>query len=128
MRLSACSLTVFSAASSRCSSSATRLCTAAKCAFASRIWTGDGEDMSHEEYASLGAIFGMTTCLAAQARDAPDDPLNYFLGGCASGVFLGARTHSAMTGTTACLGLGTLAMFTKVGKAEGWRLTGPPRM
>uniref|UniRef100_A0AAZ3SSH5 NADH dehydrogenase [ubiquinone] 1 alpha subcomplex subunit 11 n=1 Tax=Oncorhynchus tshawytscha TaxID=74940 RepID=A0AAZ3SSH5_ONCTS len=159
MRLSACSLTVFSAASSHCSSSATRLCTATRCAFASRIWTGDGEDMSHEEYglvgsayhivafqpdsaiqavqratngtvtmAALGAIFGMTTCLAAQARDAPDDPVNYFLGGCASGVFLGARTHSAMTGMTACIGLGTLAMFTKVGKMEGWRLAGPPRM
>uniref|UniRef100_A0A8C8I5H2 NADH dehydrogenase [ubiquinone] 1 alpha subcomplex subunit 11 n=1 Tax=Oncorhynchus tshawytscha TaxID=74940 RepID=A0A8C8I5H2_ONCTS len=64
--------------------------------------------------AALGAIFGMTTCLAAQARDAPDDPVNYFLGGCASGVFLGARTHSAMTGMTACIGLGTLAMFTKM--------------
>uniref|UniRef100_A0AAZ3P6K8 NADH dehydrogenase [ubiquinone] 1 alpha subcomplex subunit 11 n=1 Tax=Oncorhynchus tshawytscha TaxID=74940 RepID=A0AAZ3P6K8_ONCTS len=44
--------------------------------------------------AALGAIFGMTTCLAAQARDAPDDPVNYFIGGCASGVFLGARSDS----------------------------------
>merc|ERR1711931_32483 len=78
--------------------------------------------------ASLGAIFGMATCLSAQARDAPDDPVNYFLGGCASGVFLGARTHSAITGTGACLGLGTLAFFTKVGKMEGWRLYGPPKM
>ncbi|XP_036410191.1 NADH dehydrogenase [ubiquinone] 1 alpha subcomplex subunit 11 [Megalops cyprinoides] len=78
--------------------------------------------------ASLGAIFGMTTCLSAQARDAPDDPLNYFIGGCASGVFLGARTHSAMTGTTACLGLGVLAMFTKVGKKEGWKIAGPPEL
>ncbi|KAG7456561.1 hypothetical protein MATL_G00237030 [Megalops atlanticus] len=78
--------------------------------------------------ASLGAIFGMTTCLSAQARDAPDDPLNYFIGGCASGVFLGARTHSAMTGTSACLGLGLLAMFTKAGKKEGWKITGPPEL
>ncbi|KAL7867249.1 hypothetical protein AOLI_G00150630 [Acnodon oligacanthus] len=78
--------------------------------------------------ASMGAIFGMATCLSAQARDAPDDPTNYFIGGCASGVFLGARTHSAVTGTTACLGLGMLAMLTKVGKMEGWRLTGPPRL
>ncbi|KAM6962845.1 NADH dehydrogenase [ubiquinone] 1 alpha subcomplex subunit 11 [Aplochiton taeniatus] len=78
--------------------------------------------------AALGAIFGMATCLSAGARAAPDDPLNYFIGGCASGVFLGARTHSAMTGTTACLGLGTLAMFTKVGKMEHWRITGPPRL
>ncbi|KAL1023080.1 hypothetical protein UPYG_G00036180 [Umbra pygmaea] len=78
--------------------------------------------------AAMGAIFGMTTCLVAQARDAPDDPLNYFLGGCASGVFLGARTHSAMTGTSACLGLGTLAMFSKIGKMEGWRLSGEPKL
>lgn len=42
--------------------------------------------------ASLGAIFGMATCLSAQARDAPDDPLNYFIGGCSSGAFLGARS------------------------------------
>lgn len=40
----------------------------------------------------MGAIFGMATCLSAQARDAPDDPLNYFIGGCASGAFLGARS------------------------------------
>ncbi|KAM3876064.1 NADH dehydrogenase [ubiquinone] 1 alpha subcomplex subunit 11 [Diretmus argenteus] len=78
--------------------------------------------------ASLGAIFGLTTCLSAQARDAPDDPVNYFIGGCASGAFLGAKTHSIMTGTSACLGLGTLAFFTKVGKMEGWRLYGPPKL
>ncbi|KAM9363994.1 NADH dehydrogenase [ubiquinone] 1 alpha subcomplex subunit 11 [Pholidichthys leucotaenia] len=78
--------------------------------------------------ATLGAIFGMTTCLSAQAREAPDDPLNYFIGGCASGIFLGAKTHSVSTGTSACLGLGTLAYFTKVGKMEGWRITGPPKL
>ncbi|TSM94652.1 NADH dehydrogenase [ubiquinone] 1 alpha subcomplex subunit 11 [Bagarius yarrelli] len=72
--------------------------------------------------ASLGAIFGITTCLSAHVRDAPDDPMNYFLGGCASGAFLGARTHSVMTGTTTCLGLGIVAMLTKVGKKEGWRI------
>ena len=42
--------------------------------------------------ASLGAIFGMATCISAQVREAPDDPLNYFIGGCSSGVFLGARS------------------------------------
>lgn len=41
----------------------------------------------------MGAIFGMATCLSAQARDAPDDPTNYFIGGCASGIFLGARSE-----------------------------------
>ncbi|CAL8256055.1 unnamed protein product [Merluccius merluccius] len=78
--------------------------------------------------AALGAIFGMTTCLSAQARDSPDDPLNYFIGGCASGVFLGARTHSIMTGTSACLGLGLVAFFTKVGKVEGWKLSTEPKV
>ncbi|XP_029906009.1 NADH dehydrogenase [ubiquinone] 1 alpha subcomplex subunit 11 [Myripristis murdjan] len=78
--------------------------------------------------AALGAIFGMTTCLSAQAREAPNDPLNYFIGGCASGAFLGARTHSITTGTSACLGLGTLAFLTKAGKTEGWKLTGPPKL
>ncbi|XP_029285234.1 NADH dehydrogenase [ubiquinone] 1 alpha subcomplex subunit 11 [Cottoperca gobio] len=72
--------------------------------------------------ATMGAIFSMATCLSAQAREAPEDPVNYFIGGCATGVFLGARTHSAMTGTSACLCLGTLAFFTKVGKMEGWKL------
>ncbi|KAG7228926.1 hypothetical protein INR49_008704 [Caranx melampygus] len=43
--------------------------------------------------ATMGAIFGMGTCLSAQAREAPDDPLNYFIGGCASGIFLGAKSR-----------------------------------
>ncbi|XP_053490704.1 NADH dehydrogenase [ubiquinone] 1 alpha subcomplex subunit 11 [Ictalurus furcatus] len=79
--------------------------------------------------ASLGAIFGVTTCLSAHVRDAPDDPTNYFLGGCASGAFLGLEvTRSVVTGTTTCLGLGIVAMLTKVGKKEGWRLSGEPRL
>ncbi|XP_020388029.2 NADH dehydrogenase [ubiquinone] 1 alpha subcomplex subunit 11 [Rhincodon typus] len=78
--------------------------------------------------AALGAIFGVTTCLTSQIRGTEDDPLNYFIGGCASGIFLGVRTHSYMTGTSACLGLGTLAALTKMGKMEGWRLSGPPKL
>ncbi|XP_030075589.1 NADH dehydrogenase [ubiquinone] 1 alpha subcomplex subunit 11 [Microcaecilia unicolor] len=78
--------------------------------------------------ASLGAIFGMTTCLSAQIREKPEDSVNYFIGGCASGVFLGVRTHNYMTGTTACLALGTVAALTKFGKKEGWRLIGPPEL
>ncbi|XP_028856513.1 NADH dehydrogenase [ubiquinone] 1 alpha subcomplex subunit 11 [Denticeps clupeoides] len=78
--------------------------------------------------ASLGAIFGLATCVSAQVRDSPDDPLNYFIGGCSSGIFLGARTHSAITGTAACFGLGTVAMLTKIGKMEGWKLSGPPEL
>ena len=43
--------------------------------------------------AALGAVFGITTCLSAQARDAPEDPFNYFIGGCASGALLGAKSE-----------------------------------
>lgn len=39
-----------------------------------------------------------------------------------------STAHNAMTGTTGCLALGTLAFFTKAGKMEGWRLTGPPKL
>ncbi|KAG2464631.1 NDUAB dehydrogenase, partial [Polypterus senegalus] len=42
--------------------------------------------------ATLGAIFGVTTCLTAEVREKPGDPLNYFVGGCASGLFLGVRS------------------------------------
>ncbi|MBN3293997.1 NDUAB dehydrogenase, partial [Polypterus senegalus] len=78
--------------------------------------------------ATLGAIFGVTTCLTAEVREKPGDPLNYFVGGCASGLFLGVRTHNYMIGTTSCVALGTIAALTKIGKREGWRLAGPPRL
>ncbi|KAJ7412992.1 hypothetical protein BTVI_44565 [Pitangus sulphuratus] len=41
--------------------------------------------------ATLGAVFGLSTCLSAQVREEPEDPLNYFIGGCAAGAALGAR-------------------------------------
>lgn len=41
--------------------------------------------------ATLGAVFGVTTCLSAQIREEPEGPLNYFIGGCATGAVLGAR-------------------------------------
>uniref|UniRef100_A0A2K6N7Z9 NADH dehydrogenase [ubiquinone] 1 alpha subcomplex subunit 11 n=1 Tax=Rhinopithecus roxellana TaxID=61622 RepID=A0A2K6N7Z9_RHIRO len=41
--------------------------------------------------AAIGAVFGLTSCISAQVREKPDDPLNYFLGGCAGGLTLGAR-------------------------------------
>ncbi|XP_009321300.1 PREDICTED: NADH dehydrogenase [ubiquinone] 1 alpha subcomplex subunit 11 [Pygoscelis adeliae] len=78
--------------------------------------------------ATLGAVFGLTTCLSAQIREEPEDPLNYFIGGCATGAVLGARAHSYMTGTTACLGFGITAALMKIGNKEGWRLTGPPKL
>uniref|UniRef100_A0A8C0HQW8 NADH dehydrogenase [ubiquinone] 1 alpha subcomplex subunit 11 n=1 Tax=Buteo japonicus TaxID=224669 RepID=A0A8C0HQW8_9AVES len=78
--------------------------------------------------ATLGAVFGVTTCLSAQIREEPEDPLNYFIGGCATGAVLGARVHSYMTGTMACLGFGITAALMKIGNKEGWRLTGPPKL
>lgn len=44
--------------------------------------------------ATLGAVFGLTTCLSAQIREKPEDPLNYFIGGCVTGVVLGARGNA----------------------------------
>lgn len=41
--------------------------------------------------ATLGAVFGLSTCLSAQVREEPEDPLNYFIGGCAAGAVLGVR-------------------------------------
>uniref|UniRef100_A0A8C3TK77 NADH dehydrogenase [ubiquinone] 1 alpha subcomplex subunit 11 n=1 Tax=Chelydra serpentina TaxID=8475 RepID=A0A8C3TK77_CHESE len=35
--------------------------------------------------------------------------------------------HSYVTGSSACVGLGLLAAFTKIGKREGWRI-GPPKL
>uniref|UniRef100_A0A8D2LCP9 NADH dehydrogenase [ubiquinone] 1 alpha subcomplex subunit 11 n=1 Tax=Varanus komodoensis TaxID=61221 RepID=A0A8D2LCP9_VARKO len=78
--------------------------------------------------ATLGAVFGATTCLTAELRDAPDDPLNYFIGGCVSGAVLGARAHSFATGSTACAGFGILAALFKISKKEGWNLLGPPKL
>ncbi|MEE6487230.1 hypothetical protein FKM82_014841, partial [Ascaphus truei] len=78
--------------------------------------------------ASLGAIFGLTTCFSAHLREKPEDPLNYFIGGCTSGIFLGVKTHNYMTGTTACLALGTIAALTKAGKKEGWVLFPNPKL
>ncbi|XP_004714400.3 NADH dehydrogenase [ubiquinone] 1 alpha subcomplex subunit 11 [Echinops telfairi] len=43
--------------------------------------------------AAIGAMFGLSSCITAQVRDEPDDPLNYFIGGCAGGLTLGARSE-----------------------------------
>lgn len=43
--------------------------------------------------AAVGAMFGLATCVSAQVREKPDDPLNYFIGGCAAGLTLGARSE-----------------------------------
>uniref|UniRef100_A0A8C4R5B9 NADH dehydrogenase [ubiquinone] 1 alpha subcomplex subunit 11 n=1 Tax=Eptatretus burgeri TaxID=7764 RepID=A0A8C4R5B9_EPTBU len=76
--------------------------------------------------AAMGAVFALGTCLSAQVRNKPDDPLNHFVGGCAAGAMLGMRAHSYSTGTTACAGLGFLAMTGKFGKQQGWRILPTP--
>lgn len=43
--------------------------------------------------AAIGAVFGIASCVSAQVRQKPDDPLNYFIGGCAGGLTLGARSE-----------------------------------
>ncbi|XP_025049825.1 NADH dehydrogenase [ubiquinone] 1 alpha subcomplex subunit 11 [Alligator sinensis] len=78
--------------------------------------------------ATVGAVFGLTTCFSAQIREKPDDPLNYFIGGCTSGMLFGARAHSFTIGTSACAGLGILAALIKVSKNEGWKFAPPPQM
>uniref|UniRef100_A0A8C8SNU2 NADH dehydrogenase [ubiquinone] 1 alpha subcomplex subunit 11 n=1 Tax=Pelusios castaneus TaxID=367368 RepID=A0A8C8SNU2_9SAUR len=78
--------------------------------------------------ATMGAVFGLTTCLSAHVREDPEDALNYFVGGCASGIVMGVRTHNFGTGSSACLSLGLLAAITKIGKREGWKIGGPPRL
>uniref|UniRef100_A0A8C9PPG5 NADH dehydrogenase [ubiquinone] 1 alpha subcomplex subunit 11 n=1 Tax=Spermophilus dauricus TaxID=99837 RepID=A0A8C9PPG5_SPEDA len=56
--------------------------------------------------ASLGAVFGITSCFSAQVRGKPDDPLNYFLGGCAGGLTLGARSEYPARPAPVCPCLG----------------------
>uniref|UniRef100_A0A2K5RSJ5 NADH dehydrogenase [ubiquinone] 1 alpha subcomplex subunit 11 n=1 Tax=Cebus imitator TaxID=2715852 RepID=A0A2K5RSJ5_CEBIM len=45
--------------------------------------------------AAVGAVFGLTSCITAQVRQKPDDPLNYFLGGCAGGLTMGSRGEAS---------------------------------
>ncbi|KAM3851195.1 NADH dehydrogenase [ubiquinone] 1 alpha subcomplex subunit 11 [Vipera latastei] len=76
--------------------------------------------------ATLGAVFAATSCISAELRDAPEDPMNYFIGGCASGAMIGARTNSFVIGSSACVGLGALGAFVKVARQQGWRFLLPP--
>ncbi|XP_048197852.1 NADH dehydrogenase [ubiquinone] 1 alpha subcomplex subunit 11 [Perognathus longimembris pacificus] len=72
--------------------------------------------------AAVGAMFGLASCISSQVREKPDDPLNYFIGGCAGGLTLGARTHSYGTAATGCLCMGVAAALLKMGRLEGWEL------
>ncbi|XP_055963255.1 NADH dehydrogenase [ubiquinone] 1 alpha subcomplex subunit 11 [Sorex fumeus] len=78
--------------------------------------------------AAVGAIFGLATCVSTQVREKPDDPLNYFIGGCAGGLTLGVRTHSYGTGAAACAYLGAAAALMKMGQLEGWKLFPEPKV
>ncbi|XP_016053469.1 PREDICTED: NADH dehydrogenase [ubiquinone] 1 alpha subcomplex subunit 11 [Miniopterus natalensis] len=78
--------------------------------------------------AAIGAIFGIASCVSAQVRQKPDDPLNYFIGGCAGGLTLGARTHSYGIGATACVYMGMAAALVKMGQLEGWELFAEPKV
>uniref|UniRef100_A0A8C9PGE0 NADH dehydrogenase [ubiquinone] 1 alpha subcomplex subunit 11 n=1 Tax=Spermophilus dauricus TaxID=99837 RepID=A0A8C9PGE0_SPEDA len=69
--------------------------------------------------ASLGAVFGITSCFSAQVRGKPDDPLNYFLGGCAGGLTLGARSEYPIDlGPAACLHPASRGVWTVLGRRE----------
>ncbi|XP_036740762.1 NADH dehydrogenase [ubiquinone] 1 alpha subcomplex subunit 11 [Manis pentadactyla] len=78
--------------------------------------------------AAIGAMFSLASCVSAQVREKPDDPLNYFIGGCAGGLTLGARTHSYRIGAAACAYMGTVAALVKIGKLEGWNVFAEPRV
>uniref|UniRef100_A0A0D9RBR2 NADH dehydrogenase [ubiquinone] 1 alpha subcomplex subunit 11 n=1 Tax=Chlorocebus sabaeus TaxID=60711 RepID=A0A0D9RBR2_CHLSB len=78
--------------------------------------------------AAVGAVFGLTSCISAQVREKPDDPLNYFLGGCAGGLTLGARTHNYGIGASACVFLGIVASLVKMGRLEGWEVFAKPKV
>ncbi|KAI5931273.1 NADH dehydrogenase [ubiquinone] 1 alpha subcomplex subunit 11 [Manis javanica] len=78
--------------------------------------------------AAIGAMFSLASCVSAQVREKPDDPLNYFIGGCAGGLTLGVRTHSYRTGAAACAYMGTVAALVKIGKLEGWNMFTEPRV
>ncbi|XP_003421700.1 NADH dehydrogenase [ubiquinone] 1 alpha subcomplex subunit 11 [Loxodonta africana] len=78
--------------------------------------------------AAIGAMFGIASCVSAQVREKPDDPLNYFIGGCAGGLTLGARMHSYSVGFTSCACLGTVAALVKMGQLEGWEVFADPKV
>ncbi|KAM5238948.1 NADH dehydrogenase [ubiquinone] 1 alpha subcomplex subunit 11 [Ctenodactylus gundi] len=78
--------------------------------------------------AAIGAVFGLTSCISAQVREKPNDPLNYFLGGCAGGLTLGARMHSYGVAVGGCVYLGAAAALVKMGQLEGWDMFPSPKV
>ncbi|XP_005405809.1 PREDICTED: NADH dehydrogenase [ubiquinone] 1 alpha subcomplex subunit 11 [Chinchilla lanigera] len=78
--------------------------------------------------AAIGAVFGLTSCISAQVRERPDDPLNYFLGGCAGGLTLGARMHNYGIAAGGCVYMGAVAALVKMGQLEGWEPFASPKV
>uniref|UniRef100_A0A8C5P510 NADH dehydrogenase [ubiquinone] 1 alpha subcomplex subunit 11 n=1 Tax=Jaculus jaculus TaxID=51337 RepID=A0A8C5P510_JACJA len=78
--------------------------------------------------AAIGAMFSLTSCISAQVREKPDDPLNYFIGGCAGGLTLGARNHSYGVAAAGCVYMGATAALFKLGQLEGWELFPRPKV
>ncbi|XP_062968445.1 NADH dehydrogenase [ubiquinone] 1 alpha subcomplex subunit 11 isoform X1 [Cynocephalus volans] len=85
-------------------------------------------DASAPSGTAIGAMFGLTSCISAQVREKPDDPLNYFIGGCAGGLTLGARTHSYGIAASSCVYMGAAAALFKMGQLEGWDVFAKPKM
>ncbi|KAM4887698.1 NADH dehydrogenase [ubiquinone] 1 alpha subcomplex subunit 11 [Thomomys bottae] len=78
--------------------------------------------------AAVGAMFSLASCISSHVREKPDDPLNYFIGGCAGGLTLGARTHSYGTAATGCMCMGIAAALLKMGQLEGWEMFAERKM
>ncbi|XP_037598285.1 NADH dehydrogenase [ubiquinone] 1 alpha subcomplex subunit 11-like [Cebus imitator] len=76
--------------------------------------------------AAVGAVSGLTSCITAQVRQKPDDPLNYFLGDCAGGLTVGSRMRNYEIGAACCVYFGIAAARFKMGGLEGWQLFPKP--
>ncbi|XP_052571899.1 NADH dehydrogenase [ubiquinone] 1 alpha subcomplex subunit 11-like [Peromyscus californicus insignis] len=78
--------------------------------------------------AAVGAMLGLATCVGVQVREKPDDPMNYFIGGCARGLTLGACAHSYGTAVVGCIYMDTAATLFKIGKLESWQFFATPKV
>ncbi|XP_076347084.1 NADH dehydrogenase (ubiquinone) B14.7 subunit [Tachypleus tridentatus] len=70
-------------------------------------------------FATMGAVFSATTCVATNLRK-KDDPLNYFLGGCAAGSIMGAKYKSVGVGLGMCATLGIAGWLKRFGNDNGF--------
>ncbi|XP_072023948.1 NADH dehydrogenase [ubiquinone] 1 alpha subcomplex subunit 11-like [Amphiura filiformis] len=70
-------------------------------------------------FAIMGATFAGTTSALASATG-HDRKLNYFIGGCTAGTFLGVRSKSIAVGAQGCVFFGGLAALRKFYDENGW--------